>query len=74
MYILDSMISWGLKEGEKFTSLAHEKVAQKICLCNPNITTKDQLTESISIINSIPVDRIKTLTVHELVGEFKFPY
>lgn len=74
MYILDKMIDLGLKEGEKFTSLIHKKVAQEACLCNPSIHTRYNLINAVRIINSIPVDRISTLTAQELIEEFKFPY
>lgn len=66
MYVFDEFIDLGLKEGEEWSSEDHRIVAQKILLCNPKINNRSLLVEGVSIINQIPSDQIKQVTVENL--------
>lgn len=68
MYIFPTMIDLGLKKGEKWASKAHKLVAQNVLLCNPRITTCDCLMMNVGIINGIPKEDIKKVTVIDLVN------
>lgn len=75
MYAFPEMITeLGLKEGEHFPTSAHQVVAEKICLGNPNIDNRDRLQSAVSSILSVPIDRIETVTYNELIEEFEFGY
>jgi hypothetical protein len=62
------MIDIGLKKGEKWASKVHRVVAQNALLCNPRITTCDCLQYNVSLINKIPKEKIKKVTVRDLFG------
>jgi hypothetical protein len=67
MYMLDNMIEMGLKEGESWASDMHREVAMNVCLCNPNITSRDALTYNVGIINKIPKKDINKVTFADLL-------
>lgn len=69
MYMIPDMLEMGLKPGQKWPSDAHRVVAMKLCLCNPLVDHMDALIDLIQKINSIPEDKIKTVTLNEL-GNF----
>jgi hypothetical protein len=64
MYGLEGMIEIGLN-GE-WTSEDHRKVAVNLCICNPNIRNKEDLSNNVEIINSIKRTEIRTVTHDEL--------
>ena len=68
MYIFDDMIELGFPTGTKpeWPSPAHRRVAETALLCNPRIRFRDQLIQGVAIINKIPVDQIKKVTVADL--------
>ena len=66
MYIVADMIDLGIVKGQVWTSPYHRRVAQNVCLCNPNIITCDQLVHNCGIINQIPKSRIKKATFADL--------
>jgi len=68
MYIVPDMIDLGLDEGQKWASAAHREVAQKILIGNPRVTGRDVLHHNVQIINAIPPDKIKTVTLADLVA------
>lgn len=67
MYIFPEMIEMGLKEGEKWSSEDHREVAMTVCLCNPLITSRDDLQHNVGIINSISQENIRTVTGADLI-------
>lgn len=66
MYMLNDMIDMGLKDRQKWPSDAHRVVAQNIALCNPQITTRDALTQVVQKVCKIPKSKIKTVTLAEM--------
>ncbi len=70
MYMIGSMLGLGLKDGQTFPTDAYRVVAGNIGLANPNVTTKDTLTEVVQAVLAVPADRIKAITPHELRTEF----
>lgn len=73
MYILDTMIDMGLKKGQKWPSIAHKIVAQKVCLCNSLVTDRDTLEDMVQKIIAIPTDQIKKVTPEELAAKYNVP-
>ena len=67
MYGFEEMIEMGLREGETWKSDAHRVVAVNMLILNPRITTRDLLMEGVSVINQIPDDQIRKVTVNDLV-------
>lgn len=74
MYMIGSMLGLGLKDGQTFPTDAYRVVAGNIGLANPNITTKDELTRVVQAVLSVPADRIKAITPHELRNEFNIDH
>lgn len=66
MYAVESMIDMGLKKDQKWPSKAHRKVACEIALCNPMVTTRDQLNSIVQKVCAIPQDKIKKVTFADL--------
>lgn len=66
MYIFNEMIDLGLNKKSKWTSKAHRVVAQQVLLSNPRITSCQLMIDNVSIINAIPKDQIKKVTLHDL--------
>lgn len=73
MYILPSFLEFGLTEGQVWPTPAHQVVAGTVALCNPNVTTRDRLTDIVQAVLKIPVDRIESVTYPQLVSEFGVP-
>lgn len=75
MYMFPDMIDLGFphEEEPKWTSDDHKVVAQNVCLCNPDVRTRDALIEMVSKINKIPQERIRTVTLLDLRDEFGVP-
>lgn len=73
MYIFDEMIEMPMehliKAGKAtgWTSEDHKYVAQKILLSNPAITDMDNFIRCTEIINNIPQDRIRLVTLADLI-------
>lgn len=61
MYIMESMIEMGLRDGQKWPTKAHRQVACNLALCNPVVTNRDTLTEIVQKVCKIPKAEIKTL-------------
>lgn len=74
MYAFDEMIELGLKEGQSWPNDAYRKVAVTIGLCNPRVDDRDKLIEICQAILQVPEDRIKLVTLEDLIFEFKVPY
>lgn len=68
MYMFEDMIDMGLDAGTNWTSTAHKIVAINCCISNPAVRTKDILSHNVSIINSIPIENIKTVTLANLIN------
>lgn len=66
MYAIESMIDLGLQDGQEWPSDAHRKVAMTLMLCNPLVKTRTALNEGVQKVISIPVNRIKSVTLAEL--------
>lgn len=66
MYMIDSMIEMGLREGETWISEAHQAVAVSTLICNPRINTRELLMRGAALINGIPNDRIQKVTFRDL--------
>lgn len=73
MYILESMIDLGLKENQTFPSEDHKAVAMTLGLCNPHVKTRSTLTDIVQAVCKVPAERIKTITLDEIVNEFDCP-
>lgn len=73
MYILEDMINLGLKENQTFPSEEHKKVAMTLGLCNPRIKTRDNLTAVVQAVCKVPIERIQTITLAEIIEEFDCP-
>ena len=73
MYLIDAMLDKALPDGEKWPSETHREVAATVLLCNPQVRTMDGLECGVEAVLRIPEKRIKTVTLRELVHEFKFP-
>ena len=70
--MLNDMIEIGLPEGEKWpTEIAYKKVAQNILIGNPHINSINAFQTGVKNILKIPLDKIKTITIHEL-SEYGF--
>lgn len=50
----------------KFPSKAHQTIAERVLICNPQYFTMSSLVEGAQIIADIPEERIKKVTVHDL--------
>ena len=70
MYLNDSMVNLGLKKGQEWPSDAYREVAAAIAIDNPNVITKDVLTEIVQAILKVPADQIETIGYQRLVAEF----
>jgi hypothetical protein len=66
MYMYESMIDMGLKEGQSWPSPAHRTVAAHVLICNPRIRSLTSMEEQVAIINQIPLAAIKKVTFTEL--------
>jgi hypothetical protein len=73
MYAFSEMLNLGLEEGKVFPSEDHRKVAERLCIGNPNVFTRDLMTEVVNVVIAIPQDRITTVTPKELIEEFDCP-
>lgn len=73
MYAIPSTVNLGLKEGQAWPSDAHEEVARTITLGNPNVTTRDKLTEVVQAILLIPQDEIESISYTDLVERYAMP-
>lgn len=51
--------------GVKWNSKDHRQLAESLLLGNPLVRNKDYLVECCNIINDIPADELKTVTVGE---------
>ena len=75
MYLLENMLDKALEKcDQKWKSEDHKVVAVNICIGNSRINTMDQLMECVSIINKIPKNKIKVVTVNELQNDYKFMF
>jgi len=70
MYCIENMIDMGLRKNEEWTSPEHREVAILMCIANPLIRDRDALYDNCGKINSVPNDRIKTISTLELINEF----
>ena len=73
MYAFPEMIDMGLKEGQQWPSEIHRAVAQNLALYNPDVRTRDHLTDIVQKIITVPMDRIKMLTLAQARDEFQVP-
>ena len=71
MYLLEEQID--MTEVE-FQTEKHQQLACIIGICNPRVTTLDQLTDIAKAVNKVPEERIKDVTYGELSEEFGLPY
>lgn len=49
-------------------SLAHRLVAREVIIGNPDITSVDAMQQMIEKINTVPDDKIETITFTELLS------
>jgi hypothetical protein len=73
MYLIDSMIDLGLKDGQKWPSTAHRKVAQAVAIANSRVTTRDSLTVICQAVIAIPKAAIKSVSFAELTDVYGVP-
>jgi len=73
MYVFPTMINLGLEENQLFPTGAHKHVASRIALRNSNVTNRDTLTEIVQAVLRVPTDRIKEVTLRQLIDEFNCP-
>jgi len=73
MYCLESMIDLGLKKGQIFPSEEHKAVAMTLGLCNPHVTNRTTLIEIVQAVCNVPTERIKIVTLDEMIKEFDCP-
>lgn len=73
MYIMPEMIELGLEEGQKWPNETYKIVAQSVGLCNPHIATRGKLMDVVQAILKIPQDKIKIVTLADLMSQFKVP-
>jgi len=66
MYMLESMIEMGLKDGQKWPSKAHRAVALNLAICNPLIKTRDDLMSVVGKVCEIPKLEIKKVKYEDL--------
>lgn len=66
MYGFPDMIEMGLKDDDKWASDIHKIVAISCCICNPSVFTRETLQKNVDIINNIPDDKIKLVTLQDL--------
>ncbi len=69
MYAFTEMIDLGFRADAKpnWTSDDHKQVAINALIGNPAINNRDALIESVKLINDIPKDSIRTVTVTDLI-------
>jgi hypothetical protein len=67
MYGFESMIDMGLDLGGEWTTPDHRIVAVNACICNPNVACMDDLMKNVEIINNIPTEDIRTITLEGLL-------
>ena len=70
MYLLESMIDLGKTI---WPSNDHRKVAVRIAICNPNVTTAEMLGNICRAVVKVPQSSIREVTYQELVDEFEMP-
>lgn len=73
MYMVDSMIDLGLKEGQKFPTGTHRAVARALVIGNPRVTNRDQMQEIVGKVLLVPEDRIADVTFKEMKADFGLP-
>lgn len=73
MYIHPEMIEMGLRKGLAWPSDSHKKVAINLAIQNPNVTQLDIMTDIIDSVNKVPMNRIESITLEELLDEFGCP-
>jgi hypothetical protein len=66
MYLMESMIDMGLKEGQEWPSDAHRVVASRLALGNRLVHTRDALNDVVQKVIAIPADKIETVTIADL--------
>jgi len=66
MYVFPEMIDMGLDEGQEWPNEIYKMVAQSILLCNPMITSRDDLTNGVQKVLLIPDDKIREITFADL--------
>ena len=73
MYAFPEMIDFGLKKDQKFPSQDHRVIAENIGIGNPRVTTRDGLVEIVQAVIKVPKDKIRTVTLGELVKDYGCP-
>jgi hypothetical protein len=66
MYLIESMIDMGLKDGQKWPSPAHRRVACTLAIGNPMIRTRDELAEIVQKVCKIPKTQIRKVGYYDL--------
>lgn len=73
MYCFSEMLNLGLEEGKVFPSEEHRKIAERICIGNPEVFTVELMKQVLESVNSVPQERLATLTPKMLIEEFNCP-
>ena len=73
MYLVEDLVDLGLDENQHWPSDGHRKVAKTLCICNPNVRTREMLTKVIQAVISVPQEQIYTITYKKLVEDFDCP-
>ncbi|MDD5651628.1 MAG: hypothetical protein PHF86_14635 [Candidatus Nanoarchaeia archaeon] len=73
MYIIPDLINLGLKDDQQWPTEAHKVVAQNLLLCRPEINDRDILIQCVQIILTVPIEKIETITLEELIKDYNFP-
>lgn len=67
MYIFDEIVEGiALQKIRKWSSKVHKHILLTICVQNPNVFTADKVCSNAEIVNKIPKDRIKKVTMVDL--------
>lgn len=69
MYILESFIDLGLKEGQTFPTEGHRQAAINLAICNPAVFTRDRLTEIVQKVITISNEKLESYTVVDAMND-----
>lgn len=73
MYLLSEMVDLGLPEGHSWPSEDHKVVASTLLISNSRVSSRSALQEGVAAVLRVPQDCIRTVTVSQMVTDFKFP-
>lgn len=75
MYIFPSFVDQAAANAKvEWPSSMHRDVAINLGTCNPRVTKMDQLMEIVQTVCKIPIERIDSITVRQLVDEYNMEH